>query len=331
MRATQTTTFRSLQSFLDKTSDRMNTLTMQVATGKRLNRASDDPTAISPILSAKTQLLSADRYILTMSSGLDKVQNTDGYLANAEEVMQRTKELAINGVNSSLSAADKATLAQEVALLKDQLLATANAQVGGNYLFSGYAIKTAPFIENPDFDPARPPHSISNPPDPSVDNPPVLYQGDAGKLNLEVGTNEQLEVAIDGGRLFLGLEDADGSGRYEADETTVGYDAFLQLAALEYNLRNDDSVAINVQLDDLDASADQFRKYRSILGTVGKRLETSMDRMETIKIDQKSILSRYEDVDLVAAITSLQQQEASFEAALNVTSRVSELTILKYL
>ena len=70
MRATQTTTYRSLQSFLDRTSDKLAKLQLQAATGKRINRPSDDPTAISPMLSARTQIQTSDRYIETIATGL---------------------------------------------------------------------------------------------------------------------------------------------------------------------------------------------------------------------------------------------------------------------
>ena len=80
MRATQTTTYRSLQAFLDRTSDKLASLQLQAATGKRMNRPSDDPTAISPVLSARTQIKASDRYIETIATGLDRVDNADGYL-----------------------------------------------------------------------------------------------------------------------------------------------------------------------------------------------------------------------------------------------------------
>lgn len=329
MCATQTTTFRSLQNFLDKTSDRMSALRIQAATGKKLNRASDDPTAISPVLSSRTRITSAERYILTMTTGLDRVQNTDGHLENAENLMQRVKEIAVNGINGALTQADMQTFADELSLLKDQMVATANAQVDGKFLFSGYQIKSEPFaVNSTTYDPLTYNPAIY---DPATNPPPVTYAGDAGELNFEIGPDEQTSVAIDGGRLFLGLEDTNGDGIYDSSDTVTGIDVFHLLTTLEASFRANNPTAIEGSLNDIDTAADQMRKHRSLLGNVGRRLETSIDRMEAAKIDYKSILSRYQDADIVESITSLQQQEASFEAALNVTSKVTELTILKYL
>ncbi len=59
-----------------------------------------------------------------------------------------SKEIAINSVNSALSESDLATLADEVAELKNELLDTANAVVDGKYIFAGYQEDTEPFTEN---------------------------------------------------------------------------------------------------------------------------------------------------------------------------------------
>ncbi len=62
----------------------MQSLQLAAATGKRLNRPSDDPTAISPVLSARTQIQTSERYIETIESGLDRVDGMDGYLDSIE-------------------------------------------------------------------------------------------------------------------------------------------------------------------------------------------------------------------------------------------------------
>ena len=49
------------------------------------------------------------------------------------------------------------------------------------------------------------------------------------------------------------------------------------------------------------------------------------------KIDLKAILSRYEDADAIEVFNDIVQQESAFQAALSVTGRVSQLSILDYL
>ena len=50
-----------------------------------------------------------------------------------------------------------------------------------------------------------------------------------------------------------------------------------------------------------------------------------------LEIDLKAILSRYEDADAIEVFNDIVQQESAFQAALSVTGRVSQLSILDYL
>ena len=393
MRATQTTTYRSLQSFLDRTSDRLQTLQLQAATGKRINRPSDDPTAISPVLSARTQVQRSDRYIETIQSGLDRIDNMDGYLNSFENTLVRAKEINIAAVNGSLSQEDMLTYADEVHQLRENMLADANTQLDGKFLFSGFAEGTEPFTLNPDYpNPSPDPIPVDvlndptdsaslldsggNPvsplvvagegswdvdatsglvftPEPGFDgtaspvdytltdsggtttgpfsttayyhDPPVLYNGDYGNLEFEIAPNELINVSISGNSLMLG--DVDNNG--EVDPGAV--DIFAVLTTLEENLRAGDSKALAVSIDDVETAANQVRSQRSLKGNVGSRLETALAHMEEIKVDMEEFRSRYEDADILETITNMQQQQQSFEAALNVTGKVSELSILDYI
>lgn len=431
MRATQTTTYRSLQSFLDRTSDRMQTLQLQAATGKRINRPSDDPTAISPMLSARTQIMSSNRYVETIDSGMDRINNMDGYLDGMQNTLVRLKEIGVATINGALSPEDMQTYADEVHQLRETLLSTGNAQVDGKYLFAGFSEKTQPFTVNPGYD-----ASLYDPADPATY--PVTYQGDSGNLQFEIAPNELIGLNISGSALFLGDSDSDGvtdpgsvdifalittmedvlrannqavattmpgptatttipyaagppataevqaldlatttltagqslvlnidgtdftytntSGAYQtgadlaaavtADLAVANYtlsDTGAGLVSITQNSGSESDIApitsaidtpaprLQALLDPLEKAANQVRAQRSLKGNIGKRLETARDHMEQIKIDMEAFRSRFEDADILETITSLQQQQQSFEAALNVTGKVSQLSILDYI
>ncbi len=311
MRATQTTTYRSLQAFLDRTSDRLATLQLQAATGKRINRPSDDPTAISPVLSARTQIMTSDRYVETIESGLDRTDGADGYLDSIENTLVRIKEIGIATVNGALSSEDMQTYANEVHYLRESLLADANAEIDGKYMFSGFSEKTQPFSLNPNY--------------PATDPNPVTYNGDYGALEFEIAPNELIEMNLTGNSLMLGDFDNDGA----TDAGAV--DIFALVTNLEEELRANNPTGITALLDPIEDGANQIRSQRSLKGNVGRRLEVARDHMEQIKIDMEKFRSRFEDADILETITEMQQQQQSFEAALNVTGKVSELSILKYI
>ncbi len=311
MRATQTTTYRSLQSFLDRTSDRLASLQLQAATGKRINRPSDDPTAISPILSARTQIQTSDRYIETIESGLDKTDGADGYLDSIENTMVRLKEISIATVNGAMSPIDMQTFADEVHQLRASLIDDANAKIDGKYLFAGFSEKTTPFSVNPNY--------------PATEPNPVNYNGDYGSLEFEIAPNELIGVNLTGNRFMLGDLDNDGT----TDAGAV--DVFALVTTLEEELQANNPAGVTALIDPLETAANQVRSQRSLQGNVGRRLEVARGHMEQIKVDMEAFRSRFEDADILETITELQQQQQSFEAALNVTGKVSELSILNYI
>lgn len=420
MRATQTTTYRSLQAFLDRTSDKLATLQLQAATGKRMNRPSDDPTAISPVLSARTQIQSSDRYIETIATGLDRIDNSDGYLDGLENTMVRMKEINIATINGSLSDADMETFADEVHQLRASLIDSANAQIDGKYMYAGFAEKTEPFTLNPAYDP-----DLYDEADPTTY--PVLYHGDSGQVEFEIAPNELIRVNALGNEFMMGDFDHDGavdSGSQDIfvlvsqleealragnspqmASTTTPYSAGPPVVAQEqeldfsatriapgrsltlnidgsdytytnstgatlsgsglatavagltipgYNLtasaapatltmaqtagNEADTEPISLTnntleelLDPFEKAADQMRSQRSFSGNIGKRLETASSHMEQIKIDMETFRSRFEDADILETITELEKQQQSYQAALSVTGKVSQLSILDYI
>jgi flagellar hook-associated protein 3 FlgL len=88
--------------------------------------------------------------------------------------------------------------------------------------------------------------------------------------------------------------------------------------------------SIQSQLENLEIAADQNRTQRSQLGTKAKRVDTAILHQEDASVDLKQILSRYQDADIIDVYNDIIQKENAFKAALNITSRVSQISILDY-
>ncbi len=198
MRVTDQSTYRLMQSNLDRVTNTLQDLRYQGATGIKLNKPSDDPSAIRPVLSTRSEIREVDRYIETMQQTADKMAATDGYTAQVENLLVRAKEIGIASLNSSLSQSDLDSYASEVDQLKSELLGVGNAVVDGKFIFAGYNNASVPFVENPDYDPAS--YDITD-----VTTWPVLYNGDFHPTQLEVSNGEYVEANITGNELFLGI------------------------------------------------------------------------------------------------------------------------------
>jgi flagellar hook-associated protein 3 FlgL len=142
---------------------------------------------------------------------------------------------------------------------------------------------------------------------------------------INVTTNSATSVEISGtGLTSVGLK-ADtlngASGRI---------DLFSVLTRTEEAIRAGNLTEINSRLEDLDIAADQNRGLRSQLGARAKRIDTAILHQQDARVDLKQILSRYQDADIIEVYNDIMQKENAFKAALNVTARVSQISILDY-
>ena len=324
MKATQGTTYRMLGSRLNDVSLQLEELRSIGATGKKLNRASDDPAAVRPVLNTRKQISNIERNLETMGKSLDTMQATDGHLEHVENIMQRAKEIMTNGINGALNDDDLTVLADEMAQLRKELLDSANGMVDGKYLFGGYEEDTTPFVENPAYDPALYDANDSA-------TWPYFYQGDENATSLEITTGERITVNLTGNDLFFGTTTWDPTTSTNNSTETGRYDLFLELTQAEEALRANDQVGMQASMSDLEGAAEQNRRLRSQLGNRATRVETAMDYQEGVKIDLTQILSRYEDADAIEAFNAIVQQETAFQAALSVTAKVSSMSILDFI
>ncbi len=291
MKVTQMETYRTLIHQMESSSGNLNRLYEQAASGKRINRTSDDPSAISPILNSSEQIAKADRYLETIRTTQDSLDILDGYLDGAEEIFVRAKEIAIAGSNDSLSAEDLRTLGDEVAQLQTELLDIANAKVDGKYLFSGYAENTLPFSGDP-----------------------VVYNGTSDHKQVEISAGQRIRTNLTGEELFM-----------------APVDVFSVLSDLQSALAAGDVSTVATQLDTVEQAAEQIRSQRSEMGNINSYLDDVDALTEEVKLQMKERLSNYEDADLVEVMTDITLAEQSYEAALNVSARLSQLTSLDYL
>ncbi len=335
MKVTENTTYRMLEKNLGRITTRLEDLRNQGATGIKLNNPSDDPSAIRPVLNTRTQIRQTERYLETMGVTADKMASMDGHQEHVENVLVRVKEITINAINGSMSDQDKIVLADEVANLRRELLDAANATVDGKYIFSGYQEDTKPFIENPTYDPLL---------YDTLDSAtwPILYQGDANPTELEITPGEFLEANITGNDLFMGISNSVmqlpsvlPSGGYPVDAGRM--DIFGVLTRTEEALRAnniDDPLGpgggLQAQMDNLEMSADQNRRLRSQLGNRASRVDTAILHQQDVQIDLEQILSRYQDADAIETFNDIVKQETAFQAALNVTAKVSQISILDF-
>jgi len=121
--------------------DRDMTQTMErLATGKRINSASDDAAGLAIASKMTSQIRGLDQAVRNGNDAISMLQTADGAMIEVSNMMQRMRELAVQGGNGTLSTADLAALNTEFVALRTEIDRIAdNTQWNGDNLLDGSA------------------------------------------------------------------------------------------------------------------------------------------------------------------------------------------------
>lgn len=114
----------SYSSALQQASSAVAASSERVASGSRINRASDDAAgaAISNRLSA--QISGFSQSIRNANDGVSMLQTANAGLSSLSDGIQRIRELALQSANGTLSAADRKIINTEAQQIKEELSRT---------------------------------------------------------------------------------------------------------------------------------------------------------------------------------------------------------------
>lgn len=89
----------------------------QLSTGKRINSAADDAAGLSISNKMTSQIRGLNQAVRNANDAISMIQTAEGALNEVTNMMQRMRELAVQSVNGTNSAADRASLQSEYAQL----------------------------------------------------------------------------------------------------------------------------------------------------------------------------------------------------------------------
>lgn len=127
---------------------------IQVSTGKRLQRASDDPVASARIAALRTAQANSAAWTANVKLGQSLTGQADGALETASDLIARARELTLSGANATLAPADRASIASELAAIADEIDSIAASKSSlGEPLFAAGTPRAIRFDESALFAP----------------------------------------------------------------------------------------------------------------------------------------------------------------------------------
>ena len=181
MRITQQMTSNTLKRSVFRQSADLLRKQEILASGKRINRPSDDPIGTGKILDYRKSLAAFEQYGRNSQQAKNRIKFMETTLESVGELVVDAKNWAVN--QSGSVATEREAAISSVQNIRDQVLQLANSRIGNNYIFSGYQTNTAPFDST------------------------GLYLGDNGDYRVMTGNNMETRIEADGSRIFQGADD----------------------------------------------------------------------------------------------------------------------------
>ena len=129
---------------------RHNTLTLfleqnRLASGNRLNAPSEDPVLASRALNLTQILDRQDQILLNIQHADAFLAATDNNMSDISDLMTEAKSIASEMVNSVVDPAERASEAEIISSIIDQLVIVGNQMYNGMQLFAGKDVTSPPF------------------------------------------------------------------------------------------------------------------------------------------------------------------------------------------
>lgn len=222
----------------------LNQQNNKVAAQSRIKDLRDDPLAAARSVRLQSAILRSDRYAANTGALRDSLASAEGQLRSAMDVLQRIRELAVQGANGIYDASQLGYIGEEVDQLLAELVTIGNARdESGNYLFSGTAVRTEPFRLTH----GRVPGGAS---DLVVG---VDYLGNDGANPVEVTEGTAVSALISGNRAFW-AEQQQIYATVDATSYRVQADATIRVDGVDIPLATGDPVsAIIAKINDSGA------------------------------------------------------------------------------
>lgn len=109
-----------------------------LSSGMRINRAGDDASGLAVSEKLRSQIRGLHQAERNTEDGISFIQTAEGYLQESQDVLQRIRELAIQGSNGIYTAEDRMQIQVEVSQLVDEIDRVAShAQFNGLKMLTG--------------------------------------------------------------------------------------------------------------------------------------------------------------------------------------------------
>ena len=336
-RVSENSSTASLKYALNKTKAKVEDLQLKGSTLKSITRPSDNPVSNVEAMALTSATNDNVQYLKNADFALLNLSVSEKSIEELTDIMTKAKEIAIAQSSDFFNADVRKNVANEVQQLYNQTLAIANKKVGLKHIFSGTSTLTVPF------------------------NGAGEYQGDKGKISLEVSRNFYVPINLTGEEVFYNSSDSGEEKNplekfdqfkenpsvqlnrdLASEETSEVVDPeaakfksrdnmFSQLQALTSALENNDPKMIQGLLEKFDTTISRLVTLRTRIGSIENSVESSKNNIGTENIDHASRRSALVDADVTELFSDIQKQQAVLKTTYQASQGLMNQSLMDYL
>jgi len=177
-------------------------VSQQLSAQRKLLSPADDPVASSREVALDATLKANEQMLRNQSDAKSTLEATENYLVEAGNTVQAALARVVQAGGGALNEENRQSILADLKSLRDQLMSVANTRdENGNYIFAGYKRDNQPFVRNASG---------------------VVYQGDAGVRQSQIGPNRVIDVSFTGNYLFGDIPTGQNGLVVSADGANTG-------------------------------------------------------------------------------------------------------------
>lgn len=297
MRISSQTVSDSIVRQIQQLGNQQAKLQTQVATGQRIFKPEDDPSAVGRVLNLESESRALKQYSRNVDRALELSQATYSSLQQFKKVSDRATELGTLGAGV-LGNDAAAAYASEVDQLIEQALQLGNSKLRNDYLFAGTATDAPPYTATRNAD---------------------------GKVTAVTYAGNSDQAAIT-------LSEATSITPGSTGTTNEGLRDYINdLVALRDALLVNDPTAVSSAQAGLVAGEDIIVNSLAEHGGIQSRIEATTALLISRSDDVEGLVSAEADIDLPEYIVRLSQSQTAYQAALQSGANIMKLSLLDYI
>jgi len=301
MRITNNLITQNIITNLQQNMQKIADLQQEISSGQKIKLIGDDPPSLWQAMSLKEKLLYTEQHNRNIDDGLLWLNEADRALDSANQILQKTQDLARAGANLDSGVVDLTALTTEVDHLIDQMLDVTNTRAGERYLFAAYHKGEKPFLKTGE-----------NEAEEVIFNP-ALPEEVLGLAEREILPQSTEEVSFNGQEIFL-----EG-------------DIFSSLFTLRNALAEKDKEKISQCITSLSAAQDLILQARATTGAKTSRLDQVKEGLAGQQLHGQEFLTALSGTEITRATTELAACTLAYQATLASTATIGQMSLVNFL